>query len=493
MERIVGKLGRAMTVAVRLGSARREKTQPLIWWATYSAPLVAAGAGFVWILNTQLLRLYSVSAPSWDLGQTQQLLWSLGNGRGWTSSFEYGHNFLGIHLEPILLAVAAVDRLWPSPVVPLIFSAAGLAATAPAAFLMFRALLPPSRVSTWLAIGLAIPMPFWEATQQAAASQFHPENLALALAMLAVWAGLRAKPWVLWPLAVLVLSCKEDQTYTAFVVGLVVWRVGPPTIRAHGRRVMILAALWLVLGVGMFQFLIRGTGYSPDVAYYWWVANPAEPNYFLRDLLRPDAWLVLGGLVLSLAGLPLLAPRWLLLVIPPLLASLASSHDAQGRLAQHYVMIVMFPLIVAAAFGARRVLEMPSVRTRLSPAALLATALPALAIGFFAGELPPALRADSWLFTRTPAVDRLLTATSVIPPDAPVYADDGSAVWLANRDLIQVMGSDVPPDRYIVIDRQDWKHRKQASIARGDVIAILAASGRHLLVDDGRFQVWGPP
>jgi hypothetical protein len=96
------------------------------------------------------------------------------------------------------------------------------------------------------------------------------------------------------------------------------------------------------------------------------------------------------------------------------------------------------------------------------------------------------------LFTRPPAAGRLLAATSVIPPNAPIYADDGAAVWLADRPLIQVLPSQLPPDRYIVIDRQDWKHRLQAHVARADEIALLSAGGRKLLVDDGRFQVWSP-
>src|SRR5467141_2021195 len=478
--------------ALRLRRTERLRSRKLEWWVITCGPLAVSAIAFVWILDSQLLRLYSVSAPSWDLGQTQQLLWSLANGYGWTSSFEYGHNFLGIHLEPIRLPIAAVERIWPSAVVPLVFAAAGLAATAPAAFLMFRALLQDRRGGQWLALALTLPMPFWAATQQTASSQFHPENLALAFAMLAVWAGLRAKPWLLWTLAVLVLSCKEDQTYTAFVVGLVVWRMGPQAMRPHGRRVMILAAAWLVLGVGLFQGLVRGAGYSPDVAYYWWVLNPAEPNFFLRNVMRPDAWLVLSGLLLSVAGLALLAPRWLLLAIPPLIANLMSSHDAQGRLHQHYVMVLMFPVIIAAALGARRLLAMPAVQARLRPTAWLAAAVPAIAVGLMAGQLPPAFGADNWLFTRPPAADRLLAATSVIPADAPIYADEGGAVWLADCRLIQVLPSQLPPDRYVVIARQDWVHRLQANVARADEIALLAASGRRLLVDDGRFQVWSP-
>jgi uncharacterized membrane protein len=484
----------ASTTALTLRPAEGWRSLTIGWWIAAIAPLAAAAVAFVWILDAQLLRLFSVSAPSWDLGFHQQLLWSLANGHGWSSSFEYGHNFIGIHFEPILLPIAAVEVVWPSPVVPLVFAAAGLGATAPAAFLMFRAMLPDRPAARWLALAIAIPMPFWAAMQQAGAEQFHPEHLALPLGMLAVWAGLRARPWLLWPLTILVLSCKEDQTYTAFVIGLLIWRVGPEAMRPHGRRIMILAVAWLVVLGGLLEELVRGgTGYSPDVAYYWWVANPGDSNFFLRNIARPDAWLVLSGLLASLALLPLLAPRWLLLILPPLFANLMSSHDAQGRMALHYAMVVMFPLIVAAGFGARRLLAMDVKRIRLPAAALLAAAVPALAIGLLFGEVPPALGADQWLYTRPPAVDRLLAAARVIPPNAPVYADNGAAVWLANREWIQVLGSDLPPDRYIVVDRQDWAHRLQASNARADIIAKLEASGRRLLVDDGRFQVWSPP
>src|SRR5260370_37917529 len=138
------------------------------------------------------------------------------------------------------------------------------------------------------------------------------------------------------------------------------------------------------------------------------------------------------------------------------------SHDAQGRLQQPYVMVLMFPVIVAAAFGAKRLLEMPSVQARLRPAMLLAVAVPALAIGVFTGQLPPAFGADDWLFIRAPADDRLLAATSVIPANAPVYADDGAAVWLAGRRLVHVLPMQLPSHRYIVIDPQALQQRRPA-------------------------------
>ena len=471
---------------------RRTRFRTVEWWAGVAVPLFAAAIAFVWILDTQLLRLYSLTAPSWDLGQGQQLIWSLANGHGWASSYEFGENFLGIHLELILLPIAAVEIIWPSPVVPLVFSAAGIAATAPAAFLMLRALLPQRPGSTWVALAMAAPMPFWAATQEAAADQFHPENLALALAMLAAWAGLRGRRWLLWPLAILVLSCKEDQTYTAFLIGLLVWREGSPAIKWQGRAVMVLSAAWLVLGAGVVQLFIRRGGYSPDFSYYWWIIQPG-PNFFLRAVMRPDAWLVLAGLMVSLLGLPLLAPRWLALVIPPLAANLLTSHDPQQRLQMHYVLLIMFPLILAAGFGARRLLLMQwPIPNRLPAPALLAFAVPALVLAFVAGQLPPDLGAQQWVYGRPPAAARLLAAAAVIPPGAPVYADDGAAVWLTDRTKVGTIPAQLAPEYYVVIDRQDWAHRAQAAAARADEIALMPGTGRRLLVDDGRFQIWSP-
>ena len=446
---------------------------------------------FAWILHSQLQRLYGLTAPAWDLGQSQQVIWSVASGRGWASSYENGRNFLGIHLELVFLPVAGLERLWLTPVVPLVVSAVGLAAIAPAGYLFLRALLPEQPAARWLALGLAAPMPFWAATQEAARDQFHPENLALALALLAGWAGLRQKRWLLWALVLALLSCKEDQAYTAFVVGLLVWRAAASGIRQHGVAVMALAVAWLAFGSGVQHVLLGGTT-SPAAYYYWWIWMEPSRNFFGAAVTRLDPWLAVGGLLGSLLALPLLARRWLLLALPPLAANLLSSHDPQERLQQHYILLIMFPLIVAAGFGARRWFEQPGVLARIPARALLFGGAPALVIGLILGRLPPAFGADTWLYDRPPAADRLLAAIAVIPAGAPVYADDGAAVWLSDRTRIGILYDRPQGDRYIVIDREAWAHRDDHAVGRADAIALMTTTGRRLLFDDGRFEVWSP-
>src|SRR5579872_7219248 len=181
-----------MTVqAMRLGQGSRDRTRSITSWILLSLPLIAAALAFAWTLHGEVQRLDGMTGSAWDYAYDQQVIWNVSQGQGFYSSFARA-NFLGIHFELIFGALAAVEKFWPNPAVLLIFSSAGLAATAPAGYLFFRAILPADRrESPWLAIGLAAPIPFWAAIQEAARDFFHPENMALALAMLAAWAGIR--------------------------------------------------------------------------------------------------------------------------------------------------------------------------------------------------------------------------------------------------------------------------------------------------------------
>src|ERR1700730_5542178 len=368
IQAIVGKLGRAMTTrAAPLESARREGAQPLAWWVAPTVPLLAAALAFAWTLHGELQRLYGLNRSAWDYAYDQQVIWNVSAGHGFYSSFARA-DFLGIHFEVIFVFLAAVEKLWPNPAVLLIFSSAGLAATAPAAYLFFRAMLPADRAeSSWLALALSVPIPFWAATQEAARDFFHPENMALALALLAAWAGIRGHRVAMWVLCVLVLTCKEDQVYTVGVIGLLMRSYGGPDIRKQWRFIVYLAGAWLLIGTGIIQQHFPGSGYS-DVVYYRWLVGPDArfPVSFgtvLAALLRPDALLAVAGVIASMFALPVLAPRWLLLVIPPYLADvLSGSSESQSSLRLHYILLSLFPLIVAGAAGARNFLGRRSTR-----------------------------------------------------------------------------------------------------------------------------------
>jgi uncharacterized membrane protein len=462
------------------------------WWVFPAVPLLAAAITFAWMLYAELQRLYGMTGSAWDFAYDQQVIWNISQGQGFYSSFARA-DFLGIHLELIFAVLAAIEKIWPSPTVLLIFSSAGLAATAPAAFLFFRALLPADRPeSAWLAVALSTPIPFWVAIQEAARDFFHPENMALAFALLAAWAGIRGHRVAMWSLCVLTLTCKEDQVYTVGVLAVLMRAYGAPQVKKQWRFILYLAGAWFLIGTGIVQQHFRNTGYS-DFAYYRWLVGldptlPLTPLSVAEAFVRPAALVVVASIFASLAAMPLFAPRWLLLVVPPYVANVLSGHEAQNTLSLHYGLLLLFPFIVAAALGARHFVRTRSIR----PAWALFALVPALVLGFTIGRFPPAMRADSALYSRPNSVAELQSATAVIPANAPVNADDGLAVWLANRHTINDFPDQLDAGCYVVIDRQAYLSLPTHPDQRQAALDALPASGRTLLYDDGRFEVWSP-
>ena len=370
--------------------------RPVAWWMFPTVPVVAGAIAFAWTLNAELVRVYGMTSPAGDLAYDQQLVWNISQA-----------NFTDIHLELMLAVLAAVEKLWPSPAVLLIFSAAGLAATAPAGYLFFRALLPADRAeSPWIAVALSAPIPFW-----APIDLFDPENIALPLALLAAWAGLRGHRVAMWILCLLVLVCKEDQTYTVAIIGVLIGAYGAPEVRKHWGFIVYLAGAWFFFSTVIVQHMAVPSGSS-----------------------------------------------------------------------------LLFPLIVAVGIGARKLLEMRSIR----PAVALVAIIPALLIAWAAGRVPPALGAEPGVYSRPNAVAQLRRATEMIPADARVNADAALAVWLANRHTINDFPDRLEARCYVVIDRQAYLSEPNHPEVRKAAIDALPDSGRSVLFDDGRFQVWGP-
>ena len=473
------------TIHIR-GTRARADARPL-WWIAPAVAFLAAAAGFAWTFHADLQRLYGMTSSAWDFAYDQQVIWNVSIGQGFYSSFARA-NFLGIHFELIFVVLAAVEKFWPSPVVLLIFSSAGLAATAPAAYLFLKAILPAGRAeSQWVALALALPIPFWATIQEAARDFFHPENMALAFALLAAWAGIRGHRVAMWVLCGLILTCKEDQVYTVGVIGLLMAAYGAPEIKKHWRFIVYLAGAWFLIGTGIVQQQLRDGGYT-DFVYYGWLFLHPSIGAVLGAIFNPPALLVVAAVIAGMGGLPLLAPRWLLLVIPPYLADVLSSHSPQNVLDLHYALLLLFPLLVAGGVGARRFVE----RRSFKPAYALALMAPALLIAWGTGRLPPALDANPALYSPPNTLAELQKATSMIPANAPVSADDGLAVWLANRHTINDFPDKLDATCYVVLDHQPYISGPTNPAQRLATIDQLASSGRRVLFDDGRFQVWSP-
>src|SRR5258706_106927 len=124
-------------------------------------PLVAgatAAAAFAWSLAR---RSDALLLPAYDTAFFQQVVWTLGHGRGFASGF-FPASLLGLHFEPLLAAPALLELAWPDARLLGLLQAVALGAAGPAAYLLLDALLPGRRL---VAAVLAAPVPFWAALQ----------------------------------------------------------------------------------------------------------------------------------------------------------------------------------------------------------------------------------------------------------------------------------------------------------------------------------------
>ena len=444
-------------------------------------PAVLVGATALlagsWYAGLLLARDAGLGTFAYDQAFFQQLVWNLDHGRWFVSSFT-PVSFLGLHFSPLLVVPAAVELVWSDPRALSLLAALSIAGFGPCALLLLRGM----GVRAILAAALTAPLPFWPAAQEAVRAGFHPETMGIDLALLAGWAGMRGRPALSVGLALLALCAREDQAWNVLVIGLVV-AASKPAARRLGIGLAGAALGWGAAVTGLLMPLLRA-GHTVDTdGYYRWL-HGASPGTVLHALAQPRGWLAAGVMVACAGFLPPLRPAWLALALPPLVADLLSAHAPQPALGLQYALPLVVPVLVAAgqaAAGVRFSAGMPAA----------AMAVPAVALALVAGTLPPARLSDSAPFLRPAALEALATCATTIPAGVSVAADDPVAVRLAGRRTILELTGARPSD-YAVVDRRALLPGYVPERTRATALGFLAADGRPVLCDDGRFLVLGP-
>ncbi|MEP6638422.1 MAG: DUF2079 domain-containing protein [Chloroflexota bacterium] len=522
---VTRRIGEA--VGGRLGARRASAVE----WVGRDRSATVVGvvglAAALWVGGLLVGRTSGLAASDYDLGFFQQLVWNVGQRGQWVSSFHLG-SFLGLHFSPLLLVPAALERfLWSDVRVLNLLHAAAIGALVPAAFLLFRAVLRPSRAAGPMAAALAVGIPLWGATQEVIRADFHPETIGVVLAMLAGWAGLTRRSRLMWVLAILALTSREDVAYAVLVIGLLVAARGPGGMQRQGRFLAAVALGWGLIVFGVLMPWIRHGVVTDIDRYYGWLGSGpglllapfTKGDLVFHAIARPTPWYALAGMIAALAGLPLLRPRWLLLAGPPVAAVLLSAHRWQADLLLQYPLILYVPLMVAAALGGRRAIVLgqrirrrsrssskrrlkleprPVVRRRGVPmltalAALLLT-MPAIADGSIQGAIPPFDATDVTLSAHPGAIDETARFVAAIPPDVLLIADAGLVVPFAGRRAIVQLTSlaTLPDHAYVLVDRSPALDGGWSPARRATELLELNTRRRPIVMDDGRFVLWGP-
>ncbi|MFG2139648.1 DUF2079 domain-containing protein [Streptomyces sp. NPDC048650] len=382
-------------------------------------PYWTAAFFFVAFAVLSVCRFRTMSNSSWDLGIFEQAVRGYAHLRAPIVDLKGpGTNVLGDHFSPVLVVLAPIYRLIPSPLTLLLAQAALFAASA----------IPVTRAAArhlgrlpGLAVGVAYGLSW--GMQKAVDFDFHEIAFALPLIAFALEAVLRGR-WtaaVCWA-APLVLV-KEDLGVTAATVGaLVLIRTRRAVPAAVALTVFGVVATAVTLGVII-------PGFNGSGSYDYWnkigTGGGSAPAIPLDTAVRTTLWVLLPttGLLalrspLLLAGLPTLGWRFL-------------SHEPHYWGIDWHYNAVLMPVVFLALVDA-----LPRARTSARPW-----------LRAYAHHLPAAALACALALTTTLPLSRLTEAATYRVPASVTAAErllaripDGASVEADIRPLSRLTG-----------------------------------------------------
>jgi len=366
------------------------------------APFAVALGGFVYTAVFAALSMRKqddFGYARFDLGNMAQTVWNTAHGRVLEISDAAGTPYtrLGVHVDPILVVLAPLYRLWEDPKLLLIAQAAIVASGAWPAFRIARAELA-GLCPAWAPAALAGAYLLFPPLQWATLDEFHPVTLAAPLLLFAIWL-LRERRYLGFFLAAAAAAmCKEE-------IGLLVGMLGLYAAIVWGDRRAGLVTLGLGLAWSLFAFQVVIPHYTPFEGgpfadRYDEVGGSVggivgnvftNPLLLLGEATDGRDFGYLAGHLAPLLLLHLLAPIALLVALPEFAINLLSSQGAQTSVHFHYVAGQVPFVWWAAVLGVRRLLIWARRRSPAPPRWRWAAAAPLLACavaGYVMGPLP---------------------------------------------------------------------------------------------------------
>jgi uncharacterized membrane protein len=414
-------------------------------------------AVLVWTIFTGLLavrRHMDLQTNAFDLGYVSQALWYDAHGEPFRfttiqgvsallegvdpSRIRHPHWLLAFHMEPALLLLAPLYRLWPEPRLLLWLQAALVAVGAlPAAWLARRV-----TGSQTAAIAFAVAWLLAPGLEGAVLSDFHMVALGATFLMLALW--LFETGHANWALAFFALTAlsREDAAAAVACVGLVLlvrgrgWilrltlratRGGALPVRTGLPLALLVGAGgWALLCVGIIEPFFSG-GVSAFSGRYAWLMH--DPLSIGRWLAQPDVLSYLGLQLLAGGVIAVLAPLELAAALPLLAIDALSSFDWMRSGGGHYSALLVPLLLWAGMHGLRRLKCWGAAKGVLagSGAVLASAVLAQVWVG--ASPLRPGF---AWLAPDARA-GQALAALAAVPAGAAVSATSALYPHLAAR------------------------------------------------------------
>ncbi len=289
------------------------------------------------------------------------------------------HSYLGDHFELFILALTPFYMLWRGPEVLLILQALAVASAAIPLFILARRVLNGRWAWAIAGIYLLYPVIF-----NISFFEFHILPFAIPLLAWLFYLYYRKRFAGFVILALLALTVREDVALVIGMFGILAliekrswrWILTP----------IILAGVWFLTAMQLTGYLNQSGGYKFVELYSWLGNTPGEiiktaitkPWLPLRQIVSLNNLLLILGMALPLAGLPLLYWRYyipaaliaLQLFLMPLSVSIVME--------THYTSLLIPFIFIAAIFGLSR----PSrIRNRIMHLLKPLSPLPAVLLG----------------------------------------------------------------------------------------------------------------
>ena len=305
-----------------------------------------------------LTRYAAFEARALDMGNLHQTVWNTAQGRLFQMTNQPGIvNRLSLHVEPILLPIAALYWLHDGPATLLILQALVVALGALPLFALAKLKLQ----NEWLALVFALAFLLNPSIQGANWLEFHPVTLAPTFLMAAFYFLVAGRPGWYAFFAILAASCKEEIGLLLFMIGFyaLIWL----RQRRLGLITMGLALAWSLIAVlGIQQIFADGNIHWGRYAYLG--ATPlakllallTQPDVVLAQLQRAETGRYLLEVLQPLGFTALLAPEVLLLALPSLAINLLADFPPMHQV---YALIYVAPIVpfvmLASVMGVARV------------------------------------------------------------------------------------------------------------------------------------------
>ncbi len=314
-------------------------------------------------------RHLSYNSHALDMATMAQAAWNTAHGRvlEYTPLFEtyvsappLSNRLASGKLELIFLLIAPLYRIFPSPILLILLQTGALAVVAWPLYHITRHILR----SHWAALFLTASYLLYLPLHYVLMADFHPSSLMPLFLAFAVFYMLERR-WTRYFLFLLgALLCRIDAAFVVAGLGLYLlwtrrWRIGGVTLA--------LALLWL-----WFDFAVvvpwAVAHYGPDPVgllsqrFGRYGRGPLSimlgvlmhPKDLVKLLMEREKLQTLFDLFVPLGGIPLFAPLWLLPAAPVAFLNLLAESAWQGTIKAHYFAPTLPFLVLASAYGIRR-------------------------------------------------------------------------------------------------------------------------------------------